>query len=52
MAEMGQQDFDTTLMTSADGLQLNRAFFRIKDASVRRRVIDLVKSIAESGDAD
>ncbi len=52
MAEMAQQGFDTTLMTSADGLQLNRAFFRIKDASVRRKVIDLVKSIAESGDTD
>ena len=52
MAEAAQQGFDATLMTSADGLQLNRAFFRIKDSAVRRRLIDLVKAIAETGQAD
>jgi transcriptional regulator with XRE-family HTH domain len=32
--------------TSAEGLQLNRAFVRIGDLKVRRRIIDLVKSLA------
>ena len=31
---------------SAEGLQLNRAFVRIPDVKVRRRIIDLVRSLA------
>lgn len=34
---------------SRDGLELNRAFVRIKDARVRRSIVDLVRSLA--GDA-
>ena len=33
--------------TSAEGLQLNRAFVRISDPKVRRRLIELVKSLGE-----
>ena len=33
-------------LNSSEGVQLNRAFNEIASASVRRRVIDLVKSIA------
>ncbi len=33
-------------LNSAEGLQLNRAFVRIADAKVRRRVVDLVKALA------
>ena len=41
-------------LSSSEGLQLNRAFVRISDPKVRRRIIDLVKSLAEDegGDAD
>ena len=38
-------------LNSSEGVQLNRAFNEIASASVRRRVIDLVKSIA-GHDAD
>lgn len=31
--------------SSAEGLQLNRAFVRIQDVKVRRRIIDLVKAL-------
>jgi transcriptional regulator with XRE-family HTH domain len=31
--------------TSPEGLQLNRSFMRIKDVRVRRRIIDLVKTL-------
>ncbi|MDN2578632.1 helix-turn-helix domain-containing protein [Aquibium sp. ELW1220] len=34
-------------LNSAEGLQLNRAFVRIADAKVRRRVVDLVKALAD-----
>jgi transcriptional regulator with XRE-family HTH domain len=33
-------------VTSPEGLQLNRHFFRITDARVRRRILDLVKTLA------
>ena len=33
--------------TSSEGLQLNRAFVKISDMKVRRRIIDLVKSLAD-----
>ncbi|MCX7304052.1 MAG: helix-turn-helix domain-containing protein [Hyphomicrobiales bacterium] len=36
-------------VTSAEGLQLNRAFVRVSDPKVRRRIIDLVKSLAGDG---
>jgi transcriptional regulator with XRE-family HTH domain len=32
--------------TSTEGLQLNRAFVRISDSKVRRKIIDLVKALA------
>jgi len=32
-------------------LQLSLAYMRIKDAKVRKRVLDLVKSLAEDGSA-
>jgi transcriptional regulator with XRE-family HTH domain len=34
-------------VTSGEGLQLGLAFMKIKDAKVRKRVLDLVKSLAE-----
>ncbi|MCI5077994.1 helix-turn-helix domain-containing protein [Oricola sp.] len=33
-------------LSSAEGLQLNRAFVKISDARVRRRIIDLVRALA------
>ena len=35
------------LIASPDGMQLCRAFARISDASVRRRVLELVKTLAD-----
>lgn len=35
-------------LSTAEGLILNRSFMRIKDPKIRRRVIDLVASLAES----
>jgi transcriptional regulator with XRE-family HTH domain len=34
-------------VTSGEGLQLSLAFMKIKDVKVRKRVLDLVKSLAE-----
>jgi transcriptional regulator with XRE-family HTH domain len=50
-AEDTSAAFALDFCTSAEGLQLNRAFVRISDLKVRRRIIELVKSLA-SDDAD
>lgn len=49
-AEDGPAGFDISFCTSPEGLQLNRAFVRISDMKIRRRIIDLVKTLAEGGD--
>ena len=49
------EDASTTLAvefsTSAEGLQLNRAFVKISDPKVRRKIIELVRTLS-SDDAD
>ncbi|WAJ29048.1 helix-turn-helix domain-containing protein [Antarcticirhabdus aurantiaca] len=47
-ADGGQADYVVDFLSTAEGLQLNRAFVRIGDAKVRRRIIDLVRTLADS----
>ena len=42
--------FVIDFVNSGEGLQLNRAFHQITDTDVRRRVVELVKSIAGGQD--
>ncbi len=44
------QPFDVSFLSTAEGWQLNRAFSRIRDPKVRRRVVDLVVSLAPPED--
>ena len=37
-------------VSSGEGLQLSLAFMRIKDPKVRKRVLDLVKSLGEEAE--
>src|SRR6201995_3887173 len=39
-------------LSSGEGLQLTLAFMKIKDPKVRKRVLDLVKSLSDGDDAD
>ncbi len=34
-------------LSSSEGLQLNRAFIKIKDPQVRKKIVDLVKSLSD-----
>lgn len=45
-AEAPSASYVTDFLTSGEGLALTRAFVRISDPAVRRRVIDLVEAIA------
>src|ERR1700682_1147324 len=46
LGEPQSTSFVVDFLSSAEGLQLNRAFARIEDQKVRRRVVDLVKALA------
>ena len=46
LAEDSQTAYVVDFMNSAEGLQLNRAFVRIGDPKVRRKIVDLVKTLA------
>jgi transcriptional regulator with XRE-family HTH domain len=42
-------EFVSDFLATTDGLDLTKAFTRIKDPSVRRRIVHLVKNIANTG---
>lgn len=46
MAEDNSTSYVVDFLNSAEGVQLNRAFVKIHDPKVRRKVIDLVKALA------
>ncbi len=51
LGDAGQADGKSTayvadFINSSEGLQLNRAFARVSDPKIRRRIIDLVKALA------
>lgn len=50
LAEEGSSTYVVDFINSAEGLQLNRAFVRIADPKVRRKVIELVKAMASDED--
>lgn len=52
VAEEGTS-YVSDFLSSSEGIQLNRAFVRIHDPKVRRKVLDLVKALAaEQADTD
>lgn len=50
-AEDSSAAYVVDFLNSAEGLQLNRAFLKISDAKVRRKIVDLVKSLSDTPDA-
>ncbi len=50
-AEDTNSQYVVDFLSTTEGLALNRAFARIKDPKVRKRVVDLVAALAESEDA-
>jgi transcriptional regulator with XRE-family HTH domain len=51
-AETSPQSYVIDFLASTEGLQLNRAFLRVKDPKVRRRIVDLVVSLASADDEE
>lgn len=55
-AEAEPANFDLDMLSTAEGIQLNSAFFSIRDPKVRKRVLELVKTLGDkdgvSGDGE
>ncbi len=51
MGENAQSDYVSDFMMSSEGIELNRAFAQIKDPKLRRKVIDLVRTMAAANAA-
>lgn len=45
LAEDGSASFVVDFLNSAEGIQLNRAFVQISDPKVRRKILELVKTL-------
>ena len=50
LAEDSSTTFVVDFLNSSEGIQLNRAFARISEPKVRRKVIELVKALAQEGE--
>ncbi len=50
-AEMPSPSYVSDFLSTSEGVQLTKAFVRIKDARVRRRIVDLVAAIAGDEEA-
>ena len=51
VSEPSSTNYVVDFLSSSEGIQLNKAFVRIKDAHQRRRIIDLVRAMAGDDDA-
>jgi len=51
-AEASSSNYVVDFLSSSEGLQLNRAFVKIQDAKVRRKIVDLVKALGSESEAD
>ncbi len=49
-AEDNEASYVVDFLNSNEGVQLTRAFTKISDPKVRRKIIDLVKSLADDGE--
>ena len=47
MAEANSSAYVVDFLSSSEGLQLNRSFARISDPKVRRKIIELVRTLAD-----
>lgn len=53
MEESGSANFVMDFLSSTEGIELNRAFVRIPNQAIRRRIIDMVRTLAnETGDPE
>ncbi|MEL6752051.1 MAG: helix-turn-helix domain-containing protein [Pseudomonadota bacterium] len=47
MAEESSTSYVVDFVSSKEGIELNRAFVRITNASIRRKIVDMVRTLAD-----
>lgn len=52
MADSSQGEFESDPMTRRETIELVRAYYRISDPKVRRRIMDLAKSLADMNEGE
>jgi len=48
LSEAPSPAYVSDFLATSDGLSLTKAFMRIKDAKLRRKIVDLVEQMAET----
>ena len=48
--ESDSSSYVVDFLSTSEGLQLNRAFIKIKDPQVRKKIVDLVRSLSEDAE--
>lgn len=51
-AEIDQSVFELDMLSSSEGIQLNSAFFSIRDPKVRKKILELVKALGDASSLD
>ena len=49
-ADMSATTYVSDFLATSEGVQLTKAFIKIKSSRVRRRIVDLVEALAEEGE--
>ena len=52
LSEASNSNYVVDFLSSSEGLQLNRAFVKIQDSKVRRKIVDLVKALGSEAEAE
>lgn len=52
MSESASPNYVVDFLSSSEGLQLNRAFVKIHDPKVRRKIVDLVKALGSEAETE
>ncbi len=52
LAEAASTNYVVDFLSSSEGLQLNKAFVRVKDPKVRRKLVELIKTLAATSESD
>jgi transcriptional regulator with XRE-family HTH domain len=51
-ADSNNSHFELDILSTSEGIQLNSAFFSIKDATVRKKMLELLKALGAAEGAD